>query len=122
MTRIRFRPELIVSAAILVLLTLIWNPFGFFEPGSRATMVIVVIFAAVSFFVSLLWGENARDERERFHRMISDRTGFLTGILVLLVLVLRDAAENTLSLKLIFTLGVMGMAKIIALIYSQSRR
>lgn len=111
-----------ISAAILVLLTLIWDPFGFFEPDSRATVVIVIMFIAVSFFVSLLWGENVHDERERFHRMTADRAGFLTGALVLLALIFKDVAENTLSLKLVFTLGVMSMVKIIALIYSQSRR
>lgn len=113
--------EIIISLALIILLVLCLNPFGFWMPNRVLTMINIVLIIVFSVFASFIWRESARDEREVFHRMLAGRIAFLAGAGVLVIGVIVQSFKHDVDFWLVLTLGVMVFSKIIALVYSQAK-
>ncbi len=113
--------ELIIAAALIVLLTLIGFPAVWMPP--MAIMSVLVVLALVFiFFASLVWREQAHDEREQLHRMLADRLAFLVGSALLLAAITIQTIQHRLDVWVVFALGAMVLAKITGLLYGQYKK
>ena len=113
--------EIFVSLALIVLLILFLNPFGFWMPNILLMMMVLGLVVVFSVFASFIWRENARDEREGLHKMMAGRVAFLAGTAVLVTGIIVQSFKHELDFWLVFTLGIMILAKIIGLIYGRIR-
>jgi len=113
--------EIVVSAVLIVLLIAFLNPLSFWMPTGLLMMMVLGLIIVFAVFVSFIWRENARDEREGVHRMFAGRLGFIVGAGVLVVGIIVRSLEQKLDFWLVITLSAMVLAKIIGLIYSQRK-
>ena len=111
--------ESIISTAIIILLTALVNPFGFWMPSALHMACIIALIVAVGVFAVFIWQENARDEREALLRGSAGRAGFLTGAVALTAGIAYQSYIHALDIWLVYTLAAMVLAKIISLIYSR---
>lgn len=114
-----FLSEIVVSFVLIILLVLFINPFGLFMPTTLLMMLIVGFLIVFGIFASFIFRENAKDERESFHRMLAGRVAFLTGSGSLVLGIVIQSLNHNLDLWLVFALGAMILAKIIGLIYGR---
>ena len=113
------RQELSVSVVLIVLLILLLNPFGFWMPTILITMMVMGLVLVFSVFASFIWKETARDEREVLHKMMAGRIAFLAGTASLVSGIIVQSFRHELDFWLVFTLGVMILAKVAGLIYGE---
>lgn len=111
--------EISVSFILIILLILLLNPFGFWMPTQLVMMLVFSLIIIFVVFTSFIWKENAKDERESFHRMMAGRIAFLSGAGVLVIGIIVQSLSHNLDPWLVFTLGLMILAKIGGLIYSR---
>ncbi len=110
----------VVSAVLVVVLaTLLLNPFHFWMPGmTQMTMLgcLLVAFAVLSIY---LLQENAQDEREDSHRMLAGRVAFFVGSLVLVIGIAFESVYGTPDIWLVLALAGMILGKVLARMYSE---
>jgi hypothetical protein len=113
------KKDIFVPVLIVILLTLILEPFGFMP--SMATMTLLVTTTALFlFFAVFAWREKGADEREETHIHRADRFGFIAGMTVLIVGILFDYFfMHEVSQILVIALIIMIASKAIALWYSR---
>lgn len=114
-----FLSELIVSIVLIILLTLLLNPFGFFMPTTLLMMMLAGLVVVFAVYAGFFFKENARDEREGLHKMFAGRVAFLAGTGTLVVGIIVQSFQHNLDFWLVVTLGIMVIAKIIGRIYGQ---
>jgi|SRR3989344_1575066 len=114
-----FPQETIVSGVLIILLVLFLNPFEFWMPPILLMMMVLGLVVVFSLFASFVWRENSKDEREGLHKMMAGRIAFLAGTAVLVIGIIIQSFRHELDVWLVFTLGVMILAKIIGLIYGR---
>lgn len=114
-----FKSELAVGLGLLVLLYVIFNPFGLFMPGYMIMMFLVAIAVLFLLFATLLWKEKRGDEREAYHRLFADRLAYLSGSTILLIGIIVNELAHRSDPWLICALAIMVVAKIGGLIYSK---
>lgn len=113
--------EIGISAILLILIGLLTDSFSFWMPQGLY-MVFTVLFTVVFvLFVTLVWREKARDEREYLHRYIASRYAYLAGVISLVVGILVQSFSHNIDPWMAITLAVMVFAKMIGLIYSRNR-
>lgn len=115
-----FTGELSVSIILLVLLFVLFNPFAVFMPGFVVMGLLVGAVVSFGIFSIFLWREGEGDERENLHRMFADRIAYLTGAALLLAGIVVGELSHSLDPWLIYALGAMIVAKVVALIYSKT--
>ena len=81
--------------------------------------VLILVFIITTI---LLWQERARDERERMHRMLADRVGFLVGAGILVVVIIMQSIKHHTEPLLSIVLFLMLAAKIAGHLWSKHRR
>ncbi len=110
--------ETIVALVLVVLLSLILNPYDFWMPDmahmSALGLLLVVFIAYAAFSLR----EEVTDERDMLHRMFAGRAAFITGTTILTLGVLLGALHGTLDKWLVFTLVGMIIAKLAARLYT----
>jgi hypothetical protein len=111
--------EILVSVALIILLILFLNPFHFWMPNGLLMVMMFVLIVVFSIFASFVWRENARDEREVFHRMIASRIAFLVGSAILVIGIVAQGLRHSVDFWLVLTLALMIFAKIVGLAYSR---
>ena len=116
-----FLQEIFISLVLIVLLISFLNPFGFWMPTILLMMMVLGLIVVFSVFVSFIWRENARDEREGLHKMMAGRIAFLAGTAILVIGIIVQSFKHELDFWLVLTLGTMILAKIIGLIYSRTK-
>ena len=116
-----FLQEVIVSVVLVVLLILFLNPFELWMPPVLLMMLVLGLVVVFSIFASFMWRENARDEREGFHKMMAGRFAFLAGTALLVIGTIVQSFRHELDSWLVLTLGTMILAKIIGLIYGRAK-
>lgn len=123
MNKQTFYNETFLLVALLVLLFFFINPLHVWMPSTLTYMILgaaVVVFGA---FVSLVWNEQSRDEREEYHKMIAGRLAYLTGSAVLLLGIFVETLDHEMpSVWLIIALGAMILVKIATTIYTRSHK
>lgn len=116
-----FLQEIFVSSALIVLLVLFLNPFGFWMPNALLIMMIAGLIVAFGLFASFIWRESAQDEREALHRFMAGRIAYLAGAGGLVVGIIAESLQHDLDPWLVGILGIMILAKITGLMYSRIR-
>jgi len=111
--------EIFVSLVLVVLLILFLNPFDFWMPNTLLMVMVLGLVVVFMLFASFIWKENSIDEREGLHKMMAGRVAFLAGTGVLVVGIIIQSFNHQLDSWLVFTLGVMILAKVGGLIYSK---
>ncbi len=114
------KKDIIVPAALIILLALLLEPFGFM-PSAMVMTILALIVAAFAVFSLFLWREKGEDEREEAHIHKADRLGFIFGALVLIVAVVAESIGHMLSPWLVAALMAMLAAKAVGLVYQKSR-
>jgi len=114
-----FLQEVLISGVLIVLLTLFLNPFELWMPPILLMMMILGLIVAFSLFASFIWRENNKDEREGLHKLLAGRAAFLSGTAMLVVAIIVQSLQHELDVWLVFTLGVMILAKIGALLHGR---
>lgn len=113
--------EISVSVVLIVLLILFLNPFELWMPPVLLMMMVLGLVVVFSIFASFIWRENSRDEREGLHKMMAGRFAFLAGTASLVIGIIIQSFKHELDFWLVFTLGIMILAKIAGLIYSRAK-
>lgn len=108
------RNELLSGAGVVILLALLLNPFGFYMPSMTVMAMVGVIAVLIFLWISLIWGEQARDERESWHRLRASRAAFLAGTITLLVALLWQSWQGHVDSWIAMSLGLMVLAKLAA--------
>lgn len=109
--------EVIVSLALVVVATLLVNPFMLWMP-SALEMTVIAVFAIIFFaFASLVWKESSGDEREDLHKLMAGRIAYLTGSTVIVIGIVVEGLRHWIDPWLVTALTAMVLAKIIALVY-----
>ncbi len=114
-----FLGELFSAVILLGLLFLVLNPVHLWMPPTIVMMIAMGLLVTFFIFASFLWKEYAKDERERFHRMMVGRYAFLIGSGVLVSGIIVQNFYHALDVWLVIALGAMTFTKIIGLVYNQ---
>lgn len=83
------------------------------------TMMLSLIFILAILFISFIWKERSRDEREKLHKYVSSRFAYLAGVFILTVGVIIQTIQNNLDVWLVVSLCVMLLLKMVGLIYGR---
>lgn len=114
--------ELLLSLLLLVLATLFCNPLqALWMPTMFMSGILLCFILVFILFAAFVWKERVNDEREEHHRLIAGRTGFLVGATVLVVGIIYQSLNHSLDTWLLIALGLMIVAKLLALLYSQNK-
>jgi hypothetical protein len=113
--------EPIIAIILIILLVLFLNPFHLLMPPPFLSMLIIFLIVVFGIFIAIIWKENARDERERLHRMLAGRYAFLAGSTILVIGIILQSLQHHIDHWLIFALVVMILVKLIGLGYSQRK-
>ena len=116
-----FWTGIILPIAVVLLLGLLVNPFGFWMPSAMAMMLMAALVIAFALFAAFFWRERARDEREHLHRLLAGRIAFLVGAGILVLGIVVQTARHELDPWLAAALAGMILGKIAGLIYGRSR-
>ncbi len=116
-----FLQEVLVSLALIMLLVLFLEPFGFLMTNTLLMMMVVGLIIVFALFANFIWRENAKDEREILHRMFAGRVAYLAGAGMLVFGIIVQSFKHRLDSWLVFTLGLMILAKIVGIIYSKAK-
>ena len=113
--------EFALSIILIILLLFFINPFDFLMPPPYLTMLIVLLILIFGGFATVMWREKPRDEREGLHRMLSARFAYLSGAGFLVLSIIIQSLNHKLDPYLVYTLGIMILAKIIGQIYGKNK-
>lgn len=116
-----FLNETIIATVLVVLLVLFLNPFDFLMPPPFLSMLVIVLIAIFGMFVSIVWKEQVRDEREVLHRMLAGRFAFLVGSSILVIGIIVQELRHVTDPWLIYALSGMLIAKIVGMLYGQKK-
>ena len=113
--------EIFVSLILIILLVLLFNPFDFWMPSALLMMIVASFVAIFGSFVSFVWRENSKDERESLHKSIAGRAAFLAGASVLVAATVVQSFNHAIDPWIVTALGIMILAKTIGLMYSRAK-
>ena len=113
--------EIYLSAILILLLITCVNPLEAMMPIFWDRTVIVLLIVVYGLYAGIVYREAARDERERLHVARAERIGFLTGATLVLVFIVFETFFTSVEKALVFVLGGMVLAKMIALIVLKIR-
>ena len=88
-------------------------------PDFMVMMMVLGLLIVFSIFAALIWRENAKDEREGFHRMMADRFAFIAGTSILILGMIVQSFQHKVDFWLVLTLGIMILAKTISIVYGR---
>lgn len=111
--------EVSVSLILIVLLALLLNPFDLWMPSALFMMIVLGLAVVFAVFVSFVWKENTRDEREMLHKMLAGRIAYLVGAGMLVLGIIVQSFSHEIDPWLVLTFGVMILAKIAGIIYGR---
>jgi len=118
-----FVNEIIVSAALIFLLIVLFNPFYLWMPDILEALTILAFVVITFTFTGLVWKEQVHDEREALHRYMGARLAFFAGITVLVLgIVVQGFTKLSFDPWLMLAIAAMVLAKLIARIYAQKKR
>ncbi|KKQ34381.1 MAG: hypothetical protein US51_C0041G0003 [Microgenomates group bacterium GW2011_GWA2_37_6] len=81
----KFLTEISISAILIVLLTLLLDPFMLLMTTQIQMMMIAAVLIIFISFCVFVWREKSKDEREQLHKQIASRFAYLSGASVLII-------------------------------------
>lgn len=118
----------LVSLAVLLILLL--NPFEFWMPTMMQRVLVALVFVVFLIVLLFVIGQDVQDERERMHRMFSDRIALLVGSSMLMISLIvssiskavwQQCLESAFQPWVIIALASMALSKYVALLYARKR-
>ena len=122
LTKLRENIEIAVSIILLLLLITCLDPLESFMPAFWEQMLTVLLIVLFGVFAGLFFKERGRDEREKSHLVLADRTAFLAGVGLLIFFIILDILSVHSDKALIFVLSGMLLTKLITLVVLKSIR
>lgn len=113
--------EIILALLFVALLFFCLNPFGWYMLNMWQMLILVALVIVFAIFTVFVWREGKGDERDVMHRMLAGRYAFLLGTVTLLLGIILQSLQHDLDHWLVITLGVMVLAKVFGLLYSQRK-
>lgn len=113
--------QLVSAALVLILATLLLNPFHFWMPGMAQMAMLACLLVAFAVLSAYFLQEQAGDEREIAHRMLAGRVAFFIGSLVLVIGIAAESIHGTPDKWLVLALAGMILGKVCARMYSDWR-
>ncbi len=115
--------EFIVGFVLVLILFFFINPFSLFMPSGLVYTLAAALLLIGALFGGLVLREEARDEREEANRTAAGRTGYLTGIAVLVIAIIAETfTMGHPSPWVAGALAGMVVAKLAARAYFESER
>ena len=108
----------ILSIVILLIVVFLVNPTHILMPESMNTLAVLGLVVAFLIFVSLIWKEKPKDEREELHIQIAGRVSFITGTAIIVFGIVTQALAHSVDPWLFFALSGMVLAKLLARLYN----
>lgn len=113
--------EIGISILLIICLILLSDLCSSWMPKGLYMIITISLAFLFLLFVTLVWKEQARDEREYLHRYIASRFAYLSGVITLVVGVVFQSFQYEVDPWMVITLGIMVLAKIAGLMYSRKR-
>lgn len=113
--------ESVIVFVLIVLLTYLVNPLGFFMPSMMQMLVVALAGLLFLLFAGFVWQEQAADEREELHRFLAARFAYLVGAGILMLAVFVQSFTQGLDPWIIVALIGMLIAKVVGRMYARSR-
>ena len=113
--------QIVSATLVLILATLLLNPFHFWMPGMAQMAMLGSLLVAFGVLSVYLLQEQAGDEREIAHRMLAGRIAFFIGSLVLVIGIAVESMHGTPDRWLVLALAGMILGKVCVRLYSDWR-
>lgn len=105
---------IIVGISLLIILFALANPFHFWMPSESVYLIIATLAVVSVLFAGLVFRDSSHDEREESLRNTSARSGYLAGILILMMgIIVTALVGHEENLWLIGALGGMVIARLV---------
>jgi len=114
--------EIIISIIFLAFVVFFLNPFMLWMPSTVIYMLVGGLIFVFVIFAGLVWREKGRDEREKLHKMIAGRIGYLVGVGVLVVGIAVQTITSHPDPWLVSALAAMVIAKLFGLLYGRIKQ
>lgn len=114
-----FMNETLVAGVLIVVLFLVLNPSGVLMLSMMQMSLVIALAVLVVLFAGMIWKETSADEREELHRLRAGRYGYLAGLAVGVIGVIIQAVRHAVDPWLIYTLGIMILAKVCAHVFNK---
>ena len=113
--------EIVLSAALLVLLVIIFNPFSMYM--TQMTTMAIALSLVILFGIFALFGlrEQPRDEREELLVIKTSRFAYLVAGLVVVIGIAVQLIDHDVDNWLLTVFAVMIFSKLLGYVYIQSR-
>lgn len=115
----RILTEIIIAAVLVVLASMLLDPFGFLMPTALQMTTLIIFLVAFSIFAGFVWREKSADEREGLHKLIAGRTGYLLGMTSIVIGITIQSFSHAIDPWLVITLILMLLGKLISFILSE---
>lgn len=113
--------EIVLALVLLGIGVLLLNPFHFWMPDMAHLFILGCLIAVFGAFSTLVLREQAHDEREDAHRMLSGRIAFLVGATIIVVGIAYQSEMGSVDPWLVLVLIGMVLAKIAVRLYGDLR-
>lgn len=115
--------EIIITLVFVAVLILLLNPFGFWMPTELTYIMLGGVLVLFFLYVGLTIKERPQDEREQLHRFFANRAAAFYGSIVLVAgIIYQGLSGYEIDPWLGSALGIMVIAKLLSLLYSDKHR
>ncbi len=104
--------EILVPLALIILATLLLNPFHFWMPDMMVMGMLATLLVLFGIFASFILKEKAFDERDDMNRSLAGRNAFLAGSATLMLGIVVQGYNHAIDPWLVIALIVMIIIKI----------
>ena len=112
--------NILVPIVVLVLAAAFLDPFMVLMPESLVYGLLVFLFITFVAYTSLIWREQAHDEREEMHRAFAGRVAYIAGSATLVTGIIYQAHfVHHVDPFLIIALAIMTIAKYLGILYAE---
>lgn len=110
--------EIILGIALLVLVLLVLDPFGFYMSNMMTASVLALLVICFIAFQVFIWKNNPSDERELSHEHLAGRWAYLIGTASLLVGIAVQSFNHNVDIWLVLALFLMITTKFFTSFYA----
>ena len=116
----QYTSEIIVTALLVILAALLWNPY--WMPMGALYAVLVCFVVVLGGFIAFVWRERGGDEREVLIRQVASRVAHMSGTLVFAVgIVWQTLVLHAVDAWLVAGFMITILAKAIGYAYGRGR-
>ena len=114
--------EIIIAAALLILLVLVVNPWHLWMPDMLTYAVVGALLILAGLFAGIAFRGTPEDEREEMHLFFASKAGYFVGVVILLIGVSLRLFEGYVDPWLAGALAGMVIGKVVAQAWAKLHR